>query len=78
MAWFFAEFAPLAGAPLLTLPGRGTRLKGHADAIELVAALKARGIDTRLLLLGARQVGREIYVAEPSNLPHRAGSPTAS
>ncbi|MFC5490404.1 glycosyltransferase [Dokdonella soli] len=62
--WFFAEFAQLAGAPLLTLPGRGTRLKGHADAIELVADLKARGIDTRLLLLGARQAGREAYVAE--------------
>jgi glycosyltransferase involved in cell wall biosynthesis len=25
--WFFAEFPHLAGAPLLTLPGRGTRLK---------------------------------------------------
>ena len=43
--WFFAEFPQLADAPLLTLPGRGTRLKGHADAIELVADLKARGID---------------------------------
>ncbi|HEY0180923.1 MAG TPA: glycosyltransferase, partial [Dokdonella sp.] len=62
--WFFAEFPQLVGAPLLTLPGRGTRLKGHADAIELVAELKARGIDTRLLLLGARQAGREAYVAE--------------
>lgn len=66
--WFFAEFPKLDGAPLLTLPGRGTRLKGHADAIELVADLKARGIDTRLLLLGARQAGREAYVAELERL----------
>lgn len=66
--WFFAEFPQLAGAPLLTLPGRGTRLKGHADAIELVADLKARGIDSRLLLLGARQVGREAYIAELEQL----------
>lgn len=66
--WFFAEFPQLAGAPLLTLPGRGTRLKGHADAIELVADLKERGIDTRLLLLGARQEGREDYVAELEQL----------
>ncbi|HEY8682942.1 MAG TPA: glycosyltransferase, partial [Rhodanobacter sp.] len=37
-AWqkaFFAEYPTLAGAPLLTLPARGTRLKGHHDAIEL-------------------------------------------
>lgn len=71
--WFFAEFAQLAGAPLLTLPGRGTRLKGHVDAIELVAELKARGIPTRLLLLGARQVGREAYIAELEQLAQARG-----
>ena len=50
-AWreaFFAEYPQLAGAPLLTLPGRGTRLKGHADAIALIAGLRERGIDARL------------------------------
>ncbi|MGA8277906.1 MAG: glycosyltransferase [Rhodanobacteraceae bacterium] len=61
---FFDEFPQLGDAPLLTLPGRGTRLKGHAHAIKLLAALKARGIETRLLLLGAREVGREAYVGE--------------
>lgn len=66
--WFFAEFPQLAGAPLLTLPGRGTRLKGHADAIRLVADLKARDIPVRLLLLGVRQSGREGYVAELEQL----------
>ena len=71
--WFFAEFPQLAGAPLLTLPGRGTRLKGHADAIELVSDLKARGIPTRLLLLGARQEGREAYVAELERLAVERG-----
>lgn len=66
-AWrqsFFSEHPELAGAPLLTLPGRGTRLKGHHDAIELVAELKRRGIETRLLLLGVVEPGREAYVAE--------------
>jgi glycosyltransferase involved in cell wall biosynthesis len=66
-AWqkaFFAEYPALAGAPLLTLPARGTRLKGHRDAIELVAALKHRGIDTRLLLLGVIEPGREAYADE--------------
>lgn len=66
-AWkqaFFAEYPRLAGAPLLTLPGRGTRLKGHHDAIELLADLKRRGIDARLLLLGVIEPGREAYVEE--------------
>jgi glycosyltransferase involved in cell wall biosynthesis len=66
-AWtraFFAEYPALANAPLLTLPGRGTRLKGHRDAIELLADLKRRGIDARLLLLGVIEPGREAYAAE--------------
>ncbi len=66
-AWtarFLAEFPALAGAPLLTLPGRGTRLKGHHDAIELLAALVARGVDARLLLMGVIEPGREAYVEE--------------
>ncbi|QBB69211.1 glycosyltransferase [Pseudolysobacter antarcticus] len=70
-AWrekFFAEFPQLAGAPLLTLSGRGTRLKGHHDAIELLADLKAQGINARLILLGAREPGRETYIAELEQL----------
>ncbi len=66
-AWrerFFSEFPQLAGSPLLTLPGRGTRLKGHADAIALIAALRERGVDARLLLLGVIEAGREAYVHE--------------
>jgi len=65
---FFNEYPGLAGAPLLTLPARGTRLKGHHDAIELIAALKHRGIDTRLLLLGVIEPGREAYVRELRDL----------
>ncbi len=66
-AWrrgFLMDFPQLAGGFVLTLPGRGTRLKGHHDAIELLAGLVARGLDCRLLLLGARESGREAYVAE--------------
>jgi glycosyltransferase involved in cell wall biosynthesis len=66
-AWqkaFFAEYPELTGAPLLTLPARGTRLKGHHDAIELLADLKRRGIEARLLLLGVIEPGREAYVKE--------------
>ncbi len=55
----------LAGdGPLLLLPGRGTRLKGHADALALLAALRARGLDARLWMPGARDPARADYVAE--------------
>lgn len=70
-AWqrhFFTEYPKLAGAPLLTLPGRGTRLKGHHDAIELLANLKRRGIEARLLLLGVIEPGREAYLVELQEL----------
>jgi glycosyltransferase involved in cell wall biosynthesis len=70
-AWhkaFFAEYPALVGAPLLTLPARGTRLKGHHDAIELLADLKRRGIEARLLLLGVIEPGREAYLAELKEL----------
>ena len=61
---FYMDFPKLEGGMLLTLPGRGTRLKGHSDAIVLLAELVARGFDARLLLLGAREPGREAYIAE--------------
>jgi glycosyltransferase involved in cell wall biosynthesis len=75
-AWkkaFFAEFPQLTGAPLLTLPGRGTRLKGHHEAIELIAELKRRGIEARLLLLGVIEPGREAYVEELRRLIRERG-----
>ncbi|UNK42861.1 glycosyltransferase [Luteimonas sp. S4-F44] len=48
--------------PLLLLPGRGTRLKGHGDAIALLAAVRAQGLDARLWMPGAREAGREAYL----------------
>lgn len=50
--------------PLLLLPGRGTRLKGHGDALDLLAALRAGGLDARLWMPGARDPARAAYVAE--------------
>ena len=57
---------PLLGgdAPLLLLPGRGTRLKGHRHALQLLAGLHAAGIPARLWMPGTREPGREAYVAE--------------
>lgn len=70
---FFAEFPQLAGGKLLVLPGRGTRLKGHRDAVELLANLRAHGVDARLLLLGAREAGREAYITEIEALAREHG-----
>lgn len=70
---FFAEFPALAGGKLLVLPGRGTRLKGHDSAIRLVAMLKQEGVAAKLLLLGAREAGREAYVRELETLAAALG-----
>lgn len=50
--------------PRLLLPGRGTRLKGHAEALRLLAALHAAGCPATLALPGSREPGRERYIAE--------------
>ncbi|UWX03834.1 glycosyltransferase [Pseudoxanthomonas sp. NC8] len=51
--------------PLLLLPGRGTRLKGHADALQLLATLRAGPFPAAgLWLPGAREAGREAYIEE--------------
>ncbi len=55
----------------MLLPGRGTRLKGHADALALLAALRRAGIDARLWMPGTREAGRERYLAE---LEHHAAA----
>lgn len=82
MAWpatalrreFASEFPALEGeGPLLLMAGRGTRLKGHADAIALLGKLRAEGLDARLWMPGAREPGRERYVAELEAEAARAG-----
>lgn len=52
------------GGPLLLMPGRGTRLKGHADALALLARLRGDGTDARLWMPGALDPSRARYVAE--------------
>lgn len=59
--------------PLLLLPGRGTRLKGHGDAIDLLRALRAGGLDARLWMPGAREPGRERYLEELERRAAAAG-----
>lgn len=70
---FAEQFPQLRGGRLLLLPGRGTRLKGHREAVNLLATLRARGEDARLLLVGAVQHGRERYLADIRRHAQRLG-----
>ncbi|WP_303747373.1 glycosyltransferase [Stenotrophomonas pigmentata] len=64
----------LAGpAPLLLLPGRGTRLKGHAHALHLLAGLHRQGQAAVLWMPGVREPGREAYVRELEQLAQTLG-----
>jgi len=50
--------------PLLLLPGRGTRLKGHIHALALLARIRSAGVPARLWMLGTDEPGRESYLSE--------------
>lgn len=64
-AWAATQHPALAGdGPLLLLPGRGTRLKGHQEALTLLGNLRDQGIDARLWMPGTRERGREQYVID--------------
>ncbi len=71
---FSIDFPQLGGdGPLLLLPGRGTRLKGHADALDVLAALRADGTDARLWMPGALDPERATYIDELQALTRAAG-----
>lgn len=73
-ATFASEHPALGGeGSLLLLPGRGTRLKGHREAISLLGNLRSSGLDARLWMPGAREAGREQYLADLENEARRGG-----
>ena len=61
------------GRRVLLMPGRGTRLKGHASAIALLARGRAAGVDAELRLPGALAAGREHYLEELRAQAHERG-----
>lgn len=73
LAAFHREYPALAGGRLMTLPARGTRRKGHAVAIRLLAKLRGSGLDVRLLLLGVLEGARSSYRDELERLTDRLG-----
>jgi glycosyltransferase involved in cell wall biosynthesis len=55
------QYPQLRDAPMLTLPGRLSRLKGHEDFIELMARLRARGWRAYGLIVGGVEPRRQRY-----------------
>ncbi|MFN3586618.1 MAG: glycosyltransferase, partial [Moraxellaceae bacterium] len=54
-------FPELAGKTVLALPGRLTRLKGHARFIDLLAALQSDHPAVHGLIIGGAEAGKEGY-----------------
>jgi glycosyltransferase involved in cell wall biosynthesis len=66
-AWraeFDAKFPNLLSKQLLLLAGRGTRLKGHLEALNLFADLRARGMEVALFFAGIVEEERASYLDE--------------
>ncbi len=57
------DFPQLQGRKVLTLPGRISRIKGQDDFVQLIAALKARGMPVHGLIVGGL-TGSEKYREE--------------
>lgn len=74
-AWrasFFGEFPAARDKRLFTLPGRITRLKGHRDLLEILAALGDR-LDLHALIVGGADPRKEAYLRELRDVAGRAG-----
>ena len=66
-AWLDAwrrEHPQLAGKRLLLLPGRITRLKGHEEFLEMIAALRAEGLAVHGLVAGDTHPRKRAYLKE--------------
>jgi glycosyltransferase involved in cell wall biosynthesis len=61
LADWHRQYPQLRDVPVLTLPGRLSRLKGHEEFIELVARLRARGSPVRGLIVGGAAPRRQRY-----------------
>ncbi|MGE0378882.1 MAG: glycosyltransferase, partial [Planctomycetaceae bacterium] len=64
LAQWNKTYPHLRGRKLLTLAGRITRLKGHMDFLDLLAGLRADGVDAYGLIVGEQDPRRALYAAE--------------
>ena len=61
---FAAEFPQLQGRPLITLPGRVTRLKGHHDFLDVIDRLRQRRPEVAGVIVGGEDPRKARYAAE--------------
>ncbi|MCC8999397.1 MAG: glycosyltransferase family 4 protein [Candidatus Contendobacter sp.] len=61
LANWHRQYPQLRDAPVLTLPGRLSRLKGHEDFINLIARLRMHGLSVRGLIVGGVEPRRQRY-----------------
>lgn len=64
LADWYRRYPQLRDGPVLTLPARLSRLKGHEDFIELIARLRAHGLPVRGLIVGGAEPRRQRYANE--------------
>lgn len=70
---WFKENPHMLDKLVLTLPGRITRLKGHADFIELIQRLIARELPVHGLIVGAEDPRRKKYANALHHEIHKRG-----
>lgn len=70
---WYKEFPQTYERQILTLPGRITRLKGHRDFIDLIEALRLRGLSVHGLIVGSEHPRRRGYARELHNLIEERG-----
>jgi len=67
------EFPELTGKFLITLPGRITRWKGQLDFIQVITALKAKGLPVHGLLVGEAHPRKMDFLAQVKKSIRQAG-----
>lgn len=70
---FFGEFPHLREQPLITLPGRITRLKGHQDFLQLLVNLRDSGVPAHGLIVGGAEPSKTHYFDEIRRLVEELG-----
>jgi glycosyltransferase involved in cell wall biosynthesis len=70
---FHRQFPTLQGRRILLLAGRGTRLKGHMEALTLLAALRSSAADLALFFAGIVEANRSAYLEEVQQRARQLG-----
>ena len=73
LADWYRQNERLESAFIVTLPGRLTRLKGHAGFLRVVARLKQQGVPVLGLIVGGEDPKRKDYAAEIHNTVKEMG-----